>query len=182
MLKRMLALVLLVGLSACSGAPLSDPNANNGILGEYQAKIGKYGGQLLLSTTSDPKTFNPIVANESSSLVVTGYIFEGLTRTSGITTAVEPHLAKSWELSEDGKTWTFRLREDVQWFDGEPFTAADVVFTFNQLIYNDAIPNSARDIFTVEGEEFLVEELAKDTVRFTLPKKFAPFLRSMSQP
>ena len=178
----MLALVLLVGLSACSGAPLSDPNANNGILGEYQAKIGKYGGQLLLSTTSDPKTFNPIVANESSSLVVTGYIFEGLTRTSGITTAVEPHLAKSWELSEDGKTWTFRLREDVQWFDGEPFTAADVVFTFNQLIYNDAIPNSARDIFTVEGEEFLVEELAKDTVRFTLPKKFAPFLRSMSQP
>lgn len=42
-----------------------------------------------------------------------------------------PHLAKSWETSADGKTYTFKLREGVKWSDGEPFSAEDVVFTLN---------------------------------------------------
>ncbi len=141
----------------------------------------KYGGQLVLSTTSDPKSFNSIIAKETSTTLVTGYIFEGLMTTNAFTTKVEPHLAKHWDVSEDGLTWTFYLREDVLWNDGQPFTADDVLFTFNDLVYNPDIPSSARDTFTIEGQIFTVEKVNDHTVRFTLPVKFAPFLRGMGQ-
>jgi len=140
----------------------------------------KHGGELILSATSDPKSFNPIVAKETSTTAITGYFFEGLTKTNGVTLEVEPNLASSWEVSKDGLVWTFYLRRDVEWFDGSSFTARDVAFTFNQLIYNPDIPNSARDIFTIEGETFKVKAIDEFTVKFTLPCKFAPFLRSMS--
>ncbi|MBU2043703.1 MAG: ABC transporter substrate-binding protein [Candidatus Omnitrophica bacterium] len=141
----------------------------------------KYGGELVLSTVTDPKSFNPIVSKESNVGAIMGLVFEGLTRTNGVTTEVEPNLAQSWEVSEDGKVWTFHLRQDVNWSDGVPFTAADVVFTFNQLIFNLDIETSSRDVFTIEGKIFKVEELDKFTVRFILPVKFAPFLRGMGQ-
>ncbi len=139
----------------------------------------KCGGTLVLSTITDPKSFNPIVSKEANVGAIMGLIFEGLTRTNGVTTEVEPNLAQSWKVSEDGKIWTFYLRQDVKWFDAEPFTADDVVFTFNKLIYNPDIPTSARDIFTIDGKIFKVEKIDKFTVRFTLPVKFAPFLRGM---
>ena len=141
----------------------------------------KHGGQLVLATTSDPKSFNDIIAKETSTTLVTELIFEGLTTTNALTTKVEPNLARSWDISEDGLTWTFHLREDVRWNDEKPFTADDVVFTFNDLIYNPDIPSSARDIFTVDDKTFAVEKVDDHTVRFVLPVKFAPFLRGMGQ-
>lgn len=140
------------------------------------------GGQLVLAVSSDPKTFNEIVASETSSSVVTSMLFEGLTREDPFTLKVEPNLAEGWSVSPDGLVWTFRLRHDVLWFDGMLFTADDVVFTFKDLIYNPEIPTSSKDIFTVDGKEFKVEKIDDYTVKFTLPKKFAPFLRSLSQP
>jgi len=142
----------------------------------------RYGGEIVLAAASDPKTFNDIVASEASSSLVTGVLFEGLTREDPFTLKVIPNLAQSWEVSKDGLTWTFNLRHDVLWFDGTLFTADDVIFTFHDLIYNPKIPTSSKDIFTVEGKEFEVTKVDDYTVSFTLPKKFAPFLRSMSQP
>jgi len=141
----------------------------------------KYGGTLVTSTTSDPKSFNDIMAKETSSTAVTGLIFEGLTTTNALTTQVEPNLAESWEVSEDGKDWLFHLRQDVRWNDGEPFTADDVLFTFNDVIFNENIPSSERDIFTIDGKIFEVTKIDDFTVRFILPVKFAPFLRAMGQ-
>ncbi|VAX35389.1 Oligopeptide ABC transporter, periplasmic oligopeptide-binding protein OppA (TC 3.A.1.5.1) [hydrothermal vent metagenome] len=146
-----------------------------------QPSVNKYGGHLVLATTSDPKSFNAITAKESSTSLVTGYIFEGLTTTNAFTAKVEPHLAKRWEVSADGLQWTFFLRKDVTWHDGHPFTADDVVFTFNDLIYNKDIPSSARDIYTIDGKIFKVEKINTYVVRFTLPVKFAPFLRGLGQ-
>ena len=164
--------VLLSTLFSLRGTLLAD---------EYRPRIGTHGGQLVISSISDPKSFNPILAKETSTTMVTNYIFEGLTTSNGITTEVEPNLARSWELDKTGLKWIFHLRQDVKWFDGHPFTADDVVFTFQKLIYNPDIPNSARDIFTIEGKIFQVEKKDQFTVKFTLPVKFAPFLRSMSQ-
>jgi len=113
--------------------------------------------------------------------MVTGLIFDGLTTTDAHDMTVKPHLAQRWEVSVDGLTWTFYLRSGVRWNDGTPFTADDVVFTFNDLIYNDEIPSSARDIFTIDGKIFKVEKVNDLTVRFTLPVRFAPFLRGMGQ-
>ncbi|MFQ5680644.1 MAG: ABC transporter substrate-binding protein [Candidatus Omnitrophota bacterium] len=145
------------------------------------AEAGRYGGQLVLPASSDPRSFNPILAKETSTTAITGIIFEGLTRTNGLTTEVEPALAKSWSVDESGLVWEFDLRRDVFWSDGERFTADDVVWTFNRLIYNPAIPSSARDIFTLSGERIKVEKADDHRVRFILPRRFAPFLRAMSQ-
>ena len=141
----------------------------------------KYGGSLVEGATSDPKSFNPVVAKETSTTAVTGYIFEGLTQMNPFTTEIEPNLAKSWEFSKDGKVWTFYLRDDVKWSDGKPLTADDVVFTYNELYYNKAIPASARDILTIEGKNIKVEKVDNFTVRFTLPKPFAPLLFALGQ-
>jgi peptide/nickel transport system substrate-binding protein len=145
------------------------------------SKKDKYGGTLYRSTISDPKSFNLIIAKETSTTDAVGLLFEGLTKTNGVTTEVEPCLAENWEYSKDGLVWTFYLRKDVKWFDGVPFTADDVVFTYNELIYNEDIPASARDIFTIEGKPIKVEKIDTYTVRFTLPKPFAPLLRNLGE-
>ncbi len=171
---------LICCISACSGPVPTKEDASKSA-SHSQPLSERHGGQLTLSTTSDPKTFNPIVAKETSTTAITGLIFEGLTQTNGVTTEVEPSLAESWEISEDGLVWRFELRKDVRWSDGKPLTSADVVFTFNELIYNPDIPTSSRDIFTLEGQPVGVQAKGKYAVEFTLPVPFAPFLRALGQ-
>ena len=155
----------------------------------FEYAIGVPGGTLTVATISEPLTFNLAVANDTGSTGVLGYLFEGLTDTSWLTDQVEPGLAESWEHSADGLKWTFYLRRDVNWHDGEPFTAWDVDFTFNRIIYNDDIPASARSVFTFrhfddasgawKESEMTVTALDAHTVEFVLPTPFAPFLRSL---
>jgi peptide/nickel transport system substrate-binding protein len=134
--------------------------------------------KLTTANIADPKTFNLLVSDEASSGAIVGELFEGLTNTNPKTNMVEPFLAKSWEVSEDGKVWTFHLREDVRWNDGVKFTAKDVKFTFD-AIYDEKVPNSLKDIFTIDGKKIQVEVIGDYTVKFTLPSPFAPFLRSV---
>jgi len=150
------------------------------ISGCKEEKI-KIKNTILLATSSDPKSFNPIIAKETSTTLITGFIFEGLTKINGVTLEVEPSLALKWEVDKSGKIWKFYLRRDVLWNDGVKFTADDVVFTFNNLIYNDKIPTSSRDIFTIEGKKIKVRKIDDYTVEFILPERFAPFLQFMSQ-
>lgn len=167
--------------SASSSGPSTPQTAQSASIVDYRPQVGAYGGQLVMSTIANPKSFNPVLAKETSTTAVTNYIFEGLTRVSGITNEVEPNLAERWEVTEDGLTWTLRLRRDVKWNDGKPFTADDVVFTYNHLVYNEDIPSSSRDIFTIDGKEFKVTKVDAHTVKFATPVKFAPFLRIMGQ-
>ena len=156
---------------------------------EFEYSIGKPGGTLTLATISEPLTLNLAIANDASSSGVLGYLFEGLTETSWLTDNVEPALAESWKRSDDGLTWTFHLRKDVKWHDGQPFTAHDVDFTFNKIIYNDDIAASSRSSFNFRflneesGEwkeaQMTVTAMDDHTVEFVLPVPFAPFLRSM---
>ncbi len=155
----------------------------------FEYAIGQSGGTLTYATISEPLTFNLALANDAGSSSYLGYLFEGLTETSWLTNRVEPTLAESWERSDDGLTWTFHLRRDVQWHDGQPFTAQDVDFTFNRIIYNDDIPASSRSSFNFRFRDeesgqwqearMTVAALDDYTVRVVLPVPFAPFLRSM---
>ena len=156
---------------------------------EFEYSIGESGGAMTLTALGDPLTFNLALASDSSSSSVLGYLFEGLTEVSWLTGEVEPGLAERWERSDDGLTWTFHLRQDVQWHDGAAFTADDVVFTFTRIIYNDDIPTGARAAFNFRIldpvtnewriEPMTVTALDDYTVRFQLPVSFAPFERSM---
>ena len=154
----------------------------------FDYTVGSHGGRLTLATISEPLTFNLAISNDAGSSDVLGHLFEGLTETSWLTDEIEPALAESWERSEDGLTWTFHLRRDVTWHDGEPFTAHDVDFTFNRIIYNDEIPASSRGTFefhyvdddgSLQTDRMTVTATDDHTVEISLPVPFAPFLRSL---
>ena len=141
--------------------------------------VGKYGGYLVVGTWNNPKTFNHHVAQETSSTDITYRLHAGLTDVNPITDKVEPALAKSWEISEDGLTITFHLRQGLQWSDGEPFTADDVVFTFNGVIFNEDVRTDYRDVLLVEDQLPTCEKVDDYTVKFTLAAPFRPFLRQI---
>ena len=155
---------------------------------EFEYTLGSHGGTLTFATISEPLTFNLEMSNDSGSSGVLGYLFEGLTETSWLDDEVEPELAESWEVSDDGLRWVFRLRDDVVWHDGAPFTAQDVEFTFNDVIYSDDFRASSRSAFDFrflneDGEwevaGMTVTALDDYTVGFVLPQPHAPFLRSL---
>jgi peptide/nickel transport system substrate-binding protein len=176
-------------LSTCSTPRLPAGSIEPVDCAEIQAKagafvpaIGTVGGEIVLSSFTDPKSFNPVTSTDMITAEFTKYLYEGLVHINTITLKPEPGLAVSWKVSPDGLTWVFSIRPKVVWSDSAPFTAYDVEFTFNSLVLNDSInPNSSRDIFTTDGKKPEVKILDSMTVQFTLPVPYAPFLRAMAQ-
>ena len=91
---------------------------------------GMRGGRFVVGATSSPKTFNPLVASESSSLDLISQMFVGLTDIDYRTQADIPALARSWKVSRDGRTVTFRMRRGACFSDGRPITSADAIFSY----------------------------------------------------
>ena len=90
--------------------------------------------QLRFCLHSDPKTFNPLLAEEDSSETVR-YLTGGvLMRLNRLTQDLEPELATAWKVSDGGKTITFKLRSGLSFSDGTPFTADDVAYTVQQMM------------------------------------------------
>ncbi len=88
-----------------------------------------------------------------------------------------PWLATAWHLSDDQLTWTFTLREGVRWQDGEPFTADDVVFSYQHYLDN---PGSAWFMSQVD-QIAAVEKVSDSEVAITLKQPFAPFLQTTAE-
>lgn len=88
----------------------------------------QFGGELVVGMTADPDTLNPLVSNTTPGNWINSAIYPHLMvmDPSGVKV---PSLAESFEVSEDGKAVTFKLREGVKWQDGTPITSADVKFT-----------------------------------------------------
>ena len=107
-------------------------------------------------------------------------MFDSLVEFKLETYELEPALAASWDISDDGTVYTFNLREGVTWSDGEPFTADDVIFTYEQVITNPEARagDAAQFVFVLDGQEENVtfEKVDDLTVRMTLPTASAAFL------
>lgn len=99
-------------------------------------------------------------------------VFSGLTRL-GKDGTPEPSLAASWDISDDGKTYTFHLREGVTWQNGEPFTAQDVTFTYN-LLADPATPADPDQTALWQSANCTAPDDL--TVVCELPEPYAPFL------
>lgn len=96
------------------------------------------GGTLLVSYGSDARTLSGLYANDGNSLFVVTFLAEPLILGGeNWGDSIEPALAESWEISEDGLEYTFNLRQDVTWHDGEPFTAEDVLFTYEAALLEE---------------------------------------------
>jgi len=150
--------------------PLPDPPV------VVEGEPGAPGGRFIVSEIGDPKTFNYIMANESSSIDIGRFMFWSLLNFDVPTQGIKPGLAESWTNSADGKTWTFKLRKNLRWSDGEPLTADDVVFTWNDIIYNSKINTVMRDPFIIDGKQFTVTKADDLTVQIVTPQIYAPFL------
>ncbi len=154
---------------------------------DFHVKEGREGGELRFVLSSDPRTLNPAVAQETSSTAVLSDLFTGLTKTDLKTMQVVPDLAQGWEEKEGGRVYIFHLKRGIRWSDGQPFSAEDVVFTYRDIYLNPNIPNSTGDMFRgiLKSEEDVrnfVKKLDSYTIEFRLPEPFAPFLNALSAP
>lgn len=142
MKKRWFSLALAVVLTvsaftACGKAETnnaSNPGGGsvkeNGGLDESGKSSGEGNEKILrLGTISSPTgIFNPLYASDDYTAYINSLIFQSLVSVDA-SANLQPNLAKSWEVSEDSKTVTFHLFENIKWSDGEAFTAEDVQFT-----------------------------------------------------
>ena len=148
---------------------------------ESQLPNGKFGGTFVTSTIGEgPKTFNPFNAKDNISSAMSEIMYDGLVTTDPETGETIPKLAKSFTVN--GCEYLINLRKGLKWSDGKPITADDVVFTWQNIIFDGYGNTSTRDSVVIEGKLPTVEKIDDYTVKFVTPKPFAPFLRMLSSP
>jgi len=173
-----LALTLSAPPDVRGGAAAKLPNIENPKVMKA-GKIGRSGGTLITGEISDPRTFNSIVAQETSSTIPLSRVFDAFVETNFDTTEVEPALAESWTTSADGRTWTFRLRKGVRFHDGVELTADDVVFNM-EAAFTPGVQTSRRDVLTIAGKPIKWRKVDTYTVEFQTAEPFGAFLRTMT--
>lgn len=120
------AAALVGAASGCAGdgAPAGQPPS--------PARGPRYGGTVVLGLSSDPGALNPAITSSGVTHPVTGEIFDGLVLLDR-NFRPSPALARSFRVSDDGRSYTFDLVR-TRWHDGKPFTSADVKFTFEEVL------------------------------------------------
>jgi len=108
--------------------------------------VGKTGGKMIYGSPSDAKTLLSIITTDGPSFTVIDMIFEALTQGDPDNGQPMSWLAKSWEISADGLTYTFTLQDGVNWQDGQPLTANDVKFTYDLILNPDTKSSFTSDL------------------------------------
>ena len=135
------------------------------------AEVPDYGGAYVEGLAGFPQALNPVLANDEASHAVNALVFRGLIRLDeqGRPT---PDLAEAWEVSPDGRVYTFRLHPEARWHDGVPVTADDVLYTVKTIQdqqYSGPLGQYWKDVGAEKADE--------RTVKLTLEKgSFAPFI------
>lgn len=190
----LLVLFALFGLTACVEPPQVEraihPLPEDAFVTD--APLGRYGGIFVLNETTQPTTFNPQVPNNVSTSVLLTRLLTPLVTFDPSSQTYEPALARSWEIGEDNKSYTFHLRRGVLWSDGSPFTADDVIFTFDCILTEIEDPESGKlrpkypsryyKQYLINGEKLRYTKVDDYTVRFDLPTVYGPFIYDIRQP
>lgn len=175
------------GSPSSSFLPIQDAAAQDGA-----------ASRIIFGLPWDAITLNPIVEQDGVSYLANLWLFDALIRLDESLQPV-PELAESWETSEDGLTWTLKLRSDVTWHDGTPFTADDVAFNiyaildpatqtqyranFAPLVGFAELTNPDAPAKPEDLPQAPVEVVDATTIRFHLAEQFAPFLvQSLHRP
>lgn len=180
MLKKrfllMMVLAIMLIVAACSDGEVKDNSKSTGNENEENTTENKSGGSLFLGTTAAPTLFNPYYSTDTSSSTIEGFIFSGLV-TVDHDFNPEGDLAEDWEFTDDGLKWTFKLRENVKWHDGEDFTADDVVFSYNIPLHEDYVGPRGLPFEIIEE----VNKINDYTVEIILSEPYAPFITITAQ-
>ncbi|GAA4009744.1 ABC transporter substrate-binding protein [Deinococcus rubellus] len=137
---------------------------------------GKVGGDYTLALGDSPQSFMYYGVIDNNLGLIAQQLFDGLVEFNLDTYKIEPALAESWTISPDGKVYTFKLRQGVKWSDGEPLTADDVIFTYQQLVANPEARAGDAGNFVIDGKKVEITKVDASTVRFTLPRPSPAFL------
>jgi len=135
------------------------------------------GDTILMGSIGEPSTLLPVLASDSASSDINGLVYSGLVRYDK-DLQIEGDLAETWEISEDNLTITFHLRRDVRWHDGEPFTAQDVMFTY-QLYIDPETPTAYAERYKQVASAEVIDPY---TFRVRYDQPLAPALISWSLP
>lgn len=140
-----LALVLL---TACSSGPE-----------ESRVEQGNREGILHMGNSSEPQGLDPGIVTGVPEHHVIQSLFEGLTLKNPYTLEIEPGAAESWDISEDGRIYTFYLRENAHWTNGDPVTAHDFAWSWQRVLTPELASQYAYMLYPVVGaEEFNMGE------------------------
>ena len=173
-LGSILVLLSLLSLGACAPLPAAPLNPEMPLAPE--AAISPHVDVLRLPGGGYWGHPSPFGINRGPGYVRASLLFDTLVWRDASGTTI-PWLATDWQVSEDGLTWTFTLREGVRWHDGQPFTAADVVFSIDYLKVH---PGAAW--FTSRIDEVASAVAVSDhRVDVTLVRPFAPFIQMIAE-
>jgi peptide/nickel transport system substrate-binding protein len=166
-----LSLALAMVLGACQAGPSATPSGSQGASATPQR-----GGTLIASLDADPPALNPITSQVNQTFYVANQIFDTLVTYDKDFNLI-PRLAKTWTISPDAKTFTFKLQSGVKWHDGKPFSSADVKFTFDVLepTYSASAKSILDGLTSVEAPD-------ADTVILKFSKAAAVLTSSLGDP
>lgn len=139
----MLSLVLVLALvvTGCASGSKNESGANN--------------NEFRINLASEPPTLDPAQATDQVSFTVINAIYEGLTIIDE-NGNVQPGIAEKWDVSEDGKTYTFTIRSDAKWNNGDPITAHDFEFSWKRALDPKLVPKPSQyayQMYYIEGAE-----------------------------
>lgn len=139
---------------------------------------------LIVGQIAEPKSLDPAAVTAVNDFRILVNVYEGLTRYKSGTLEVEPGLAESWEISDDGTEYTFKLRSGIKFHDGSDFNAEAVKFNFDRMLdenhpQHDTGPFPLAFFFSAVKETMVVDPT---TVKFTLNEPYAPFLSNLAYP
>ncbi len=126
--NQALVLLLLLALVVLGVAPAAQASSESPAADSTTFRVG-----WLL----EPDNLNPFIGLLGQDYEIWHLNYDFLVGFDAKDLSPKPELAESWDVSEDGKTWTFKIRQGVKWQDGEPLTAEDVAFTFNYIVDNN---------------------------------------------
>jgi len=138
----------------------------------FLVEIPQKGGALTEGVIGAPRFINPLLAVSDADRDLTALVYSGLMRLSA-DGSLKHDLAVSHDISDDGLTYTFTIREDAVFHDGSPVTAEDVIFTV-QRAQDPALKSPKR----ASWEGIAVQAVDPQTVLFTLNEPYAPFLQN----
>lgn len=147
--------------------PVADRLPAEPVVIKPEETIGKYGGYLTGAIEGQ---------NRASPTMFDYWTLDPLTTFSPAGTETIPNVAKGWEISDDNRTITIFLREGLKWSDGQPFTADDILFWWEDIILNDELTPSKPTILTRGGELATVRKVDDFTVEFSFAEPYALFV------
>src|SRR5438552_16415743 len=136
------------------------------------------GGTLRVAIAAEAASLDPW--NDDASLIATRQIFETLVEVDPATSRITPGLASSWQMTNDGASWTFSLREGVLFHDGAPLDASSVIASFERGRTSRA--SSYLTLFDDPSAIKSVQAVDPRTVRFDLRAPFGAFLAHLASP